>query len=187
MTRIGFAQGYSPKLNVREMADFVQQADERGYEMGFFSETIEVMRDSVSAMAAFALATKRINIGCTQIVRLRTPIIHAQTVATIDELSEGRFILAPGACTRTHAVWNSLEPEDPVGSLKGLRRGHPQVPPGREADCLGRGNHQAGPGRAGVEALPGARSHVGGGHEQDRIEACRRDRRWRHAQRDHFA
>lgn len=118
MTRIGFAQGYSPKLNVREMADFVKQADERGYEMGFFSETIEVMRDSVSAMSAFALATKKINIGCTQIVRLRTPIIHAQTVATIDELSEGRFVLAPGACTRTHAVWNSLEAEDPVGSLK---------------------------------------------------------------------
>ena len=36
MTRIGFAQGYSPKLNVREMAEWVKQADERGYELGFF-------------------------------------------------------------------------------------------------------------------------------------------------------
>ena len=118
MTRIGFAQGYSPKLNVREMAEWVRQADERGYELGFFSETIEIMRDSVSAMTAFALATKKINIGCTQIVRLRSPVIHGQTVATIDELSEGRFILAPGACTKTHAFWNSLEPDDPVVSLK---------------------------------------------------------------------
>ena len=118
MTRIGFAQGYSPKLNVREMAEWVKQADERGYELGFFSETIEIMRDSVSAMTAFALATKKINIGCTQIVRLRSPVIHGQTVATIDELSEGRFILAPGACTKTHSVWNSLEPDDPVVSLK---------------------------------------------------------------------
>ncbi|MFQ5692176.1 MAG: LLM class flavin-dependent oxidoreductase [Nitrospinota bacterium] len=118
MTRIGFAQGYSPKLNVRDMAEWVRKADERGYELGFFSETIEVMRDSVSAMAAFALATKNINIGCTQIVRLRTPVIQAQTIATLDELSEGRLVLAPGACTRTHAVWNSLPPEDPVVSLK---------------------------------------------------------------------
>jgi alkanesulfonate monooxygenase SsuD/methylene tetrahydromethanopterin reductase-like flavin-dependent oxidoreductase (luciferase family) len=100
------------------MAEWVRQADERGYEMGFFSETIEIMRDSVSAMAAFALASKKINIGCTQIVRLRSPIIQGQTIATLDELSEGRLILAPGACTRTHAVWNSLEPEDPVVSLK---------------------------------------------------------------------
>lgn len=118
MVRIGFAQGYSPKLNVKDMAEWVRKADERGYELGFFSETIEVMRDSVSAMAAFALATKKIKIGCTQIVRLRTPVIQGQTIATLDELSEGRLILAPGACTRTHAVWNSLEPQDPVVSLK---------------------------------------------------------------------
>ncbi|MEE8110159.1 MAG: LLM class flavin-dependent oxidoreductase [bacterium] len=118
MTRIGFAQGYSPRLNVREMAEWVRQADERGYELGFFSETIEIMRDSVSALAAFALATKNIKIGCTQIVRLRSPVIQGQTIATLDELSEGRLVLAPGACTKTHAVWNSLEPDDPVVSLK---------------------------------------------------------------------
>lgn len=100
------------------MAEWVRKADERGYELGFFSETIEIMRDSVSALAAFALATKNINIGCTQIVRLRTPVIQAQTIATLDELSEGRLILAPGACTKTHAAWNSLDPQDPVVSLK---------------------------------------------------------------------
>ncbi len=118
MTRIGFATGYSPKMNVRDMAGWMKSADERGYELGFFSETIEVMRDSVSALAAFALATKKINIGCTQIVRLRTPVIQGQTIATLDELSEGRLILAPGACTKTHAIWNSLEVEDPVQSLR---------------------------------------------------------------------
>ncbi len=118
MTRIGFATGYSPDMTVRDMADWMRKADERGYEIGFFSETANVMRDSVSAMAAFALATKEMKVGCTQVVRLRTPLLQAQTLATLDELSEGRLILAPGACTKNHAIQNSLEPEDPALTLK---------------------------------------------------------------------
>ena len=56
-TRIGFATGYDPALPVRAYLDSVREAEARGWEMAFFSETIALMRDSVSALSAFALAT----------------------------------------------------------------------------------------------------------------------------------
>jgi alkanesulfonate monooxygenase SsuD/methylene tetrahydromethanopterin reductase-like flavin-dependent oxidoreductase (luciferase family) len=117
MKRIGFATGYDKELTVPEMAHWVEEAERTGFEIGFFSETIALMRDSVSAIANFASSTERILLGFTQIVRLRSPVIMAQTLATLDELSDGRIILAPGACTRAHAQVHSLEHMDPVLTL----------------------------------------------------------------------
>ena len=111
MVRVGFALGYGKFTNAREIAGLMQQAEERGYEMGFFSETIELMRDSVTALAAIGLATKRLVLGSTQIVRLRGPVVMAQTLASLDELTGGRMTLAPGACTKSHARVHSLETE----------------------------------------------------------------------------
>ena len=111
MARVGFALGYGKFTNAREIAGLMQQAEERGYEMGFFSETIELMRDSVTALAAIGLATKRLVLGSTQIVRLRGPVVMAQTLASLDELTGGRMTLAPGACTKSHARVHSLATE----------------------------------------------------------------------------
>lgn len=116
--RVGFATGYDARLDVRDMAGWMAEADRRGYEIGFFSETIELMRDSVTTLAAVSLATSQLTIGCTQIVRLRSPLIMAQTLASLDELSGGRVILAPGACTATHAIRHGLEPIDPPTTLR---------------------------------------------------------------------
>jgi alkanesulfonate monooxygenase SsuD/methylene tetrahydromethanopterin reductase-like flavin-dependent oxidoreductase (luciferase family) len=118
MERIGFATGYDRKAGVREMREWARQADEAGFEIVFFSETIELMRDSVSALAGFALETERTTIGCTQIVRLRSPLVMAQTLATLDELSGGRVLLSPGACTNTHADRHGLPHGDPVMALE---------------------------------------------------------------------
>ena len=71
--------------------------------MGFFSETIELMRDSVTSLAAIGLATEKLIMGSTQIVRLRSPVVMAQSLATLDELTGGRMTLAPGACTKSHS------------------------------------------------------------------------------------
>jgi alkanesulfonate monooxygenase SsuD/methylene tetrahydromethanopterin reductase-like flavin-dependent oxidoreductase (luciferase family) len=109
MARVGFALGYGKFTNVKEMASLMQQAEERGYEMGFFSETIELMRDSVTSLAAIGLATKRLVLGSTQIVRLRGPVVMAQGLATLDELTGGRMTLAPGACTQSHAKVHALD------------------------------------------------------------------------------
>jgi len=114
MIRIGFATGYDPSLTVPQMADWIVAAEERGYELGFFSETIGLVRDSVSAVSVFADRTQTIKLGFTQIVRLRTPVVMAQTLASMDELAGGRLILAPGACTKAHALRHSLEHIDPV-------------------------------------------------------------------------
>jgi 5,10-methylenetetrahydromethanopterin reductase len=109
--RVGYALGYGKFTNVREMADVMKQAEERGFEMAFFSETIELMRDSVSSLTAIGLATKKLQMGTTQIVRLRGPVVMAQSLATIDELTDGRLTLAPGACTKSHARVHALPTE----------------------------------------------------------------------------
>ena len=111
MARIGFALGYGKFTNVRETASLMHDAEERGFEMGFFSETIELMRDSVSALAAIGMQTQRLTLCSTQIVRYRSPIVMAQTLATLDELTRGRMTLAPGACTASHARVHALDPD----------------------------------------------------------------------------
>jgi 5,10-methylenetetrahydromethanopterin reductase len=116
--RIGLATGYDPALGVRDFTRAVREIDERGWEMAFFSETIALMRDSVTAMAAFATATTRVTLGCTQVVRLRSPVLMAQTIASLDELSGGRVVLCPGACTRVHGDKHGLELIDPPLALR---------------------------------------------------------------------
>ncbi len=118
MARVGLGLGYGKFTNTREMASLMRQAEERGFEMGFFSETIELMRDSVTALAAIGLATSRLTLGSTQIVRLRSPVVMAQSLASLDELTGGRMTLAPGACTNSHARVHTLEPLDPAVALR---------------------------------------------------------------------
>src|ERR687887_2887901 len=118
MSRVGFGLGYGPFMNAGEIASWMKRAEERGFEMGFFSETIELMRDSVTTLAAIGLATSKLILGSTQIVRLRSPVVMAQTLATLDELTRGRMTLAPGACTLSHARRYALEPIDPPLTLR---------------------------------------------------------------------
>lgn len=118
LERIGFATGYDNTIDVRGFTNLTRGADERGFEIGFFSETWALMRDSVTALTAFALATKQINLGCTQIVRLRSPATMAQTAATLDELSGGRVILCPGAAAEMHARRHGFAPFKPAVALK---------------------------------------------------------------------
>ena len=118
MDKTGFATGYDPALSVREMAELAQQAEARGYDMAFFSETVLCNRDSVTAMTAFGLATTRIALGCTQVVRLRSPVVMAQSLASLDELTGGRIVLAPGACTDKHSRRHGLPPITPALTLR---------------------------------------------------------------------
>src|SRR5262245_59046622 len=116
--KVGLATGYDPSMSVREMAEVARQAESRGFDMAFFSEALLCNRDSVTAMAAFGLATSRIALGCTQVVRLRSPVVMAQTLASLDELTGGRLVLAPGACTEKHARRHGLAPITPALTLR---------------------------------------------------------------------
>jgi alkanesulfonate monooxygenase SsuD/methylene tetrahydromethanopterin reductase-like flavin-dependent oxidoreductase (luciferase family) len=119
MGRVGYALGYGKFANAREIGELMGKAEERGFEMAFFSETIELMRDSVTCLASIALHTKNLKMGSTQIVRLRSAITMAQTLASLDELSNGRMSLAPGACSASHARVHSLDQTvNPARSLK---------------------------------------------------------------------
>ncbi len=118
MAKIGFATGYDPSMSVREMADFVRQAELRGYDMAFFSEALVSNRDAVTTLAAFGLATRTILLGCVQVVRLRSPLLMAQSLASLDELTDGRIVLAPGACTNRHAKRHGLAPLTPAVTLR---------------------------------------------------------------------
>src|SRR5574341_2247646 len=93
------------------MAEVMKAAEERGFEMAFFSETVELMRDSVSSLAAIGLATKNMTMGTTQMVRLRGPVVMAKSLATLDELTGGRITAAPGACTKSHSRVHALPQE----------------------------------------------------------------------------
>jgi alkanesulfonate monooxygenase SsuD/methylene tetrahydromethanopterin reductase-like flavin-dependent oxidoreductase (luciferase family) len=115
---LGYGLGYDGSMDVRRMAQLIRMAEDRGFDLGFFSETIELMRDSVTALAAFAMSTTRLRLGATQIVRLRTPIVMAQTMASLDDLSGGRMVLSPGAFTQSHATRHGLPHLDPLQTLR---------------------------------------------------------------------
>ncbi|HEV8352898.1 MAG TPA: LLM class flavin-dependent oxidoreductase [bacterium] len=138
MARVGLAVGYDPSMTVGEMTSWMRLADERGFEMGFFSETIQLVRDSVTALAAFGSATTRLRLGATQVVRLRSPLVMAQTLAALDELTGGRIVLAPGACTISHARRHGLEHIDPplalsewIAAIRKILTGEPVTFEGR--------------------------------------------------------
>src|SRR5688572_27543493 len=56
VARIGFACGYDAAQDIRAFTVAMREADQLGFEIGFFSETLALMRDSVTAMTSFALA-----------------------------------------------------------------------------------------------------------------------------------
>jgi 5,10-methylenetetrahydromethanopterin reductase len=116
--KTGVAMGYDPSMTVRDMATIATQAERLGYDMAFFSEALLCNRDSVTALAVFGLATTRILLGATQVVRLRSPVVMAQTLASLDELTGGRIVLAPGACTEKHARRHGLVPITPTVPLR---------------------------------------------------------------------
>ena len=115
---LGFGVGYDSRATVREMAASMADAERAGFSMGFFSETFFTNRDSVSALSAFSLSTERMALGATQVVRLRSPLVMAQTMATLDEMSGGRIVLVVGAATDKHAARNGIAPMKPPQVLR---------------------------------------------------------------------
>jgi alkanesulfonate monooxygenase SsuD/methylene tetrahydromethanopterin reductase-like flavin-dependent oxidoreductase (luciferase family) len=110
MPRLGLGSGYDERLSVRDIAEWMRRAEDAGFEMGFFSEAARVVRDGPSAVSTMALATSQMTLGFVQVLHIRSPLVMAQTLATLDELSGGRIVLAPGACSPHVAARHSLPP-----------------------------------------------------------------------------
>jgi 5,10-methylenetetrahydromethanopterin reductase len=116
--KIGLGLGYDAELTIQDMIAWVKEAEKRGFDLVFFSETIFTLRDAISCLSAFSLSTSKIQLGCTQIVRTRTPLVMAQTFATLDELSNKRIFASLGACSKSHCKKNGLEYVNAAECLK---------------------------------------------------------------------
>jgi len=91
--KVGFA--FDGTLAPEEMLRLACLAEEQGFDSLWMAEDL-FYRDSVSMTAAFALQTQRINLSIFVSPYTRNPAVTAMTLATLDELSEGRMTLTLG-------------------------------------------------------------------------------------------
>lgn len=108
MERVGLIFLDRPAL--AQQVQLAQYAEKRGFESVWVCET-RLVRDAVTPLAAFAMATDRIKLA-TGVVNnwTRSAGLMAMTLATLHELSQGRVILGIGA------YW------DPLAWNQGIRR-----------------------------------------------------------------
>ena len=86
-------------LSVRQAVELGALVEQLGYDDAWSSESGGP--DGISPLAGIAVRTSRIRIG-TAIVPIanRTPALAAMTAASLQELSDGRFVLGLGLSTR---------------------------------------------------------------------------------------
>ncbi|HXH09185.1 MAG TPA: LLM class flavin-dependent oxidoreductase [Alphaproteobacteria bacterium] len=95
MARIGLTLPRTEDVPRREIVDIVQQAETLGYESVWVGESWG--RDGFTWLTQLACHTHTIKLatGITPVYS-RSPALIAQTVASLDEISEGRVILGLG-------------------------------------------------------------------------------------------
>jgi alkanesulfonate monooxygenase SsuD/methylene tetrahydromethanopterin reductase-like flavin-dependent oxidoreductase (luciferase family) len=101
-----------------EMIALTRLADELGYDTATCSHI--AARDSFTALAALAMVTERVRLA-TAVAPIyhRSPASMAQTAATIDDLSGGRFQLGLGVGHRvTMGGWHGQEIGRPVPEMR---------------------------------------------------------------------
>ena len=90
---------FSPGRSFDRAIERVKLAESLGYESVYVTHIAG--RESLTVLTAYALATSSIRVGTGVVpIYTRTPATMAQTAATIDELSGGRFTLGLGVSHR---------------------------------------------------------------------------------------
>src|ERR1700730_9142281 len=112
--KLGLNLPYEGSLAFPEAVELAQRAEALGFESVWMPEAYGI--DAVSILGALAARTQRIQLG-TGIVNVfsRTPALLAQTAATLDLISGGRFILGLG--TSGHQVitgWHGMPFDRPL-------------------------------------------------------------------------
>jgi probable F420-dependent oxidoreductase len=114
MSRIGIA--FSGGMHAADIVDCVRLAEQLGYDSAWVAEGHG--GDQFAILAACATATSRIRLGTAiSSVFVRTAPTIAMAAATVDQLSQGRFILGLGS---SHKV--QVEPEHGVAYGQPLAR-----------------------------------------------------------------
>jgi F420-dependent oxidoreductase-like protein len=116
--KLGLNLPYEGSLAFPEAVELAQRAEALGYESVWMPEAYGT--DAVSILGALAARTERIQLG-TGIVNVfsRTPALLAQTAATLDLISGGRFILGLG--TSGHQVvtgWHGMAFDRPLVRMR---------------------------------------------------------------------
>jgi F420-dependent oxidoreductase-like protein len=112
--KLGLNLPYEGSLAFPEAVELAQRAEALGFESVWMPEAYGI--DAVSILGALAARTQHIKLG-TGIVNVfsRTPALLAQTAATLDLISGGRFILGLG--TSGHQVitgWHGMPFDRPL-------------------------------------------------------------------------
>jgi alkanesulfonate monooxygenase SsuD/methylene tetrahydromethanopterin reductase-like flavin-dependent oxidoreductase (luciferase family) len=96
----------------------VKLAESLGYESVYTTHIAG--RESLTVLTAYALATERIRVGSGVVpIYTRTPATMAQTAATIDELSGGRFTLGIGVSHRPVVeFWHGQTIDKPATEMR---------------------------------------------------------------------
>jgi F420-dependent oxidoreductase-like protein len=94
--RLGFYMGYAqPGTSPLELVELAREAERLGYDSAWAAEAWGT--DAVSVLAWLAAVTTKIKIGSAILqIPARTPANTAMTAATLDLLSNGRFLLGLG-------------------------------------------------------------------------------------------
>jgi F420-dependent oxidoreductase-like protein len=104
--------------SLQEAIERAKLADSLGYESVYITQVAG--RDALTVLTAYALATSRIRVGTGVVpIYTRTPATMAQTAATIDELSGGRFTLGLGVSHRPVVEgWHGQTVDRPVAEMR---------------------------------------------------------------------
>lgn len=118
LVKLALALPYEANLSFDEMLELTRRAEELGFDSVWMPEAYGT--DAISILAGLAVKTTRIRIG-TGIINVfsRTPALIAQTAATLDLISNGRFVLGLG--TSGHQVisgWHGVPFEKPVQRMR---------------------------------------------------------------------
>ena len=83
----------------RELLDFVVRMEQLDFDSAWVGDTLlRPVIESLTMLSAAAAVTERITLGTAALLpALRRPVQAAQTIASLDQLSGGRLILAVGA------------------------------------------------------------------------------------------
>src|SRR2546421_3503246 len=96
----------------------VQLADSLGLHSAFVTHIAG--RESLTVLTAYAMVTERVRLGTGVVpIYTRTPATMAQTAATIDELSGGRFTLGLGVSHRPVVEgWHGQTIDRPASEMR---------------------------------------------------------------------
>src|SRR5207237_8095005 len=94
--KLGFSMGYAPPgTSPLELIELAQEAERLGYDSAWASEAWGT--DSVTVLSWLAATTSTIKVGSAIMqIPARTPAATAMTAATLDLMSDGRFLLGLG-------------------------------------------------------------------------------------------